>query len=151
MAVTVLGQNPFGTVTSAVLTIEASANTAVLRYTYDPHWLGGSGTLDLVRYKLELQATDDDSGPVEVPFNADYALGAPGPSHVPANSELVLLLIHPEVCLVLRPAQRTVAPMVVNRVPAWERVGYARIPSVFLNSYQIDWMSGSEVRKFHIV
>jgi hypothetical protein len=152
MAVTVPGPNPFGTVTSAILTISASTVTGILRYTYDPHWLGGSGTHDPVRYKLELSATNDyDAVPVEVPFNADYALGAPGPSHVPANSELALLLIHPEVCLVLRPAQRQVAPTVVNGVPAWERVGHARIPRVFLDLYQIDWMSGSEVRKFHIV
>lgn len=152
MAVTVPGQNPFGTVTSAILTIEASANTGILRYTYDPHWLGGAGNHDLVRYKLEFTINRcDTSEAVEVPFDADYSLGAEGPSQVPANSELTLLLIHPKVCLVLRPAQRSVAPIVVNGVPAWERVGHARIPEAFVNYYNIDWMSGSEVRKFHIV
>ena len=152
MAVTVPGQNPFGTVTTAILTIEASATTGTLRYTYDPHWLGGEGKHDPVRYKLELQTSrGDEDETIEVPFDADYSLGADGPSIVPADSELALLLIHPKVCLVLRPAQRTVSPTVVNGVPAWERVGIARISDNLLNYYRIDWMHGSEVRKFHIV
>lgn len=152
MAVTIPGQNPFGTVTSAILTIEASATTATLRYTYDPHWLGGAGEHDPVRYKLELQAPRGDSeSPIEIAFDADYSLGAEGPSLVPADTELTMLLIHPKVCLVLRPARRTVSPMVVNGVPAWERVGVARISENLLNVFRVDWMHGSEVRKFHIV
>jgi hypothetical protein len=152
MAVTVPGQNPFGSVTSAILTIEASANTGTLRYTYDPHWLGGTGKHDPVRYKLELTMTRGDmTEQHEVQFDADYSLGAEGESHVPANSELTLLLIHPKVCLVLRPAQRSVAPTVFNGIPTWERIGHARIPEAYVNYYNIDWMSGSEVRKFHIV
>jgi hypothetical protein len=152
MAVTVPGQNPFGTVTSAILTIEASATTGTLRYTYDPHWLGGGGQHDPVRYKLEIEIARADSREnIEVPFQADYSLGADGPSKVPDETKLTLLLIHPKVCLVLRPAQRDIAPTVVNGVPAWERVGIARISDALLKYYRIDWMSGSEVRKFHIV
>ena len=152
MAVTVAGQNPFGAVTSAILTIEASATTGILRYTYDPHWLGGAGEHDPVHYKLELKTIrGDEIEMTEVPFHADYSLGVEGPSLVPANSKLTLLLIHPKVCLVLRPAQRAVSPIVVNGVPAWERVGIARISDNLLNVFRIDWMHGSEVRKFHIV
>ncbi|KAH6463713.1 hypothetical protein HBI57_054820 [Parastagonospora nodorum] len=152
MAVTVPGANPFGSVASAILTIEASSNIGVLRYTYDPHWLGGAGKHDPVRYKIEVSiARGDAIESHEIPFEADYSLGAEGESHVPADSEVVLLLIHPQVCLVLRPAQRVVAPVVVNGGPAWERIGHARIPEAFVNYYSIDWMSGSEVRKFHIV
>jgi hypothetical protein len=152
MAVTVPGQNPFGTVTSAILTVEASATTGVLRYTYDPYWLGGKGNHDPVRYKLEITTLRGDSTEtVDVPFHADYSLGAAGPSNVAADTELTLLLIHPKVSLVLRPAQRSVAPTIVNGVAAWERVGIARISDALLNYYHIDWMSGSEVRKFHIV
>jgi hypothetical protein len=152
MAVTVPGANPFGTVTSAILTIEASANTGILRYTYDPHWLGGSGTHDPVRYNIELSIARGDAIELqEIPFDADYSLGAEGPSNVPADSEITLLLIHTKVCLVLRPAQREAAPTVVNGVQAWERIGHARIPETFITYYNIDWMSGSEVKKFHIV
>ncbi|KAH8731948.1 heterokaryon incompatibility protein-domain-containing protein [Phaeosphaeriaceae sp. PMI808] len=152
MAVNVPGQNRFGTVTSAILTIEASATTGTLRYTYDPHWLGGKGNHDPVRYKLEITISRYDSNePVEVPFFADYSLGAEGAALVPADSELTLLLIHPKVCLVLRPASRPVAPTIVKGVAAWERVGIARISDALLNYYHIDWMSGSEVKKFHIV
>ncbi|KAH7071302.1 heterokaryon incompatibility protein-domain-containing protein [Paraphoma chrysanthemicola] len=152
MAVTVPGQNPFGTVTSAILTISASATTGTLRYTYDPHWLGGGGQHDPVRYKLEIEiARQDAKENIQVPFHADYSLGAPGPSNVPDEAKLTLLLIHPKVCLVLRPAVRDVAPLVVNGVVAWERVGIARISDALVMYYRIDWMSGSEVRKFHIV
>ncbi|KAH7079529.1 heterokaryon incompatibility protein-domain-containing protein [Paraphoma chrysanthemicola] len=152
MAVTVPGQNPFGTVTSAILTISASATIGTLRYTYDPHWLGGGGQHDPVRYKLEIEiARQDAKENIEVPFHADYSLGAPGPSNVPDEAKLTLLLIHPKVCLVLRPAARDVAPMVVNGIVAWERVGIARISDALVMYYRIDWMSGSEVRKFHIV
>lgn len=162
MAVTVPGQNPFGTVTSAVLTIEASATTATLRYTYDPHWLGGKGDHDPVRYKLELEhgrqqtadVLDDGDQPaetVEIPFLADYALGAVGPSCIPANSQLILLLIHPKVCLVLRHAWRNGSLLEFNGEVAWERVGIARISDAMLNYYRIDWMKNSEVKKFHIV
>jgi hypothetical protein len=152
MAVNVPGQNLYGTVTSAILTIEASAVTGVLRYTYDPHWLGGKGDYDPVRYNLELSAARGGSDEIiEVPLDADYSLGAAGPSLVPDRSELTLVLIHPKICLVLRPAQRPTAPTVVNGVPAWERVGHARIQEALLNYYHFDWMSGSEVKKFHIV
>jgi hypothetical protein len=152
MAVKVPGQNPFGAVSSAVLTIEASATTALLRYTYDPHWLGGKGNHDPVRYKLELTTLRGDSvETVDVPFFADYSLGAEGSSNVAANSQLTLLLIHPKVSLVLRPAQRSVAPTSFNGAATWERVGIARISDALLNYYRIDWMSGSKVEKFHIV
>ncbi|KAF2025486.1 HET-domain-containing protein [Setomelanomma holmii] len=152
MAVTVPGQNPFGTVTSAILTIEASSIKGTLRYTYDPHWLGGAGHHDPVRYKLEIMISRDDAQePVEVPFQADYSLGAIGPSNVPDNWSLTLLLIHPKVCLVLRPAQRDVAPTVVRGEPTWERIGIARISDALVTYYRIDWMIGSSVKKFHIV
>jgi hypothetical protein len=152
MAVTVPGQNPFGTVTSAILTIQASTITCVLRYTYEPHWLGGKGDHDPVRYNLELSAARGDSDEIlEVPFDADYSLGAAGPSLVPDHSELTIVLIHPRICLVLRPAQRPIAPTVVNGAPAWERIGHVRISDALLNYYHFDWMSGSEVKKFHIV
>lgn len=152
MAVTVPGQNPFGTVTSAILTIEASATTATLRYAYGPHWLGGAGDHDPVRYSLELNTSrGDQDETTEIPFDADYSLGAEGSSLVPANTELAMLLIHPKICLVLRPAQRTVAPTVVNGMPTWERVGIVRISENILNVFRIDWMHGSEIRKFHIV
>jgi hypothetical protein len=52
---------------------------------------------------------------------------------------------------VLRPAQRPIAPTVVNGAPAWERIGHVRISDALLNYYHFDWMSGSEVKKFHIV
>lgn len=140
MAVTVPGANPFGSVTSAILTIEASSNIGVLRYIYDPH------------YMIEVSIPRGDAlESHEIPFEADYSLCAEGDSHVPADSEVVLLLIHPQVCLVLRPARPSSAPVVVNGVPAWERIGHARIPEAFVSYYSIDWMSGSEVRKFHIV
>jgi hypothetical protein len=152
MAVTVPGQNIYGTVTSAILTIEASAVTGVLRYTYDPHWLGGKGDYDPVRYNLEFSAARGDSDEtIEVPFDADYSLSAAGPSFVPDHSELTLVLIHPKICLVLRPAQRPTTHTVINGVTAWERIGHARISNALLDYYHFDWMSGSEVKKFHIV
>jgi hypothetical protein len=162
MAVTVPGKNPFGTVTSAVLTIEASATTATLRYIYAPHWLDGKGEHDPVRYKLELEyggqqvvdASDDcaqSAETIDIPFLADYSLGAAGPSCVPADSQLTLLLIHPKVCLVLRHAWRHGSRLEINGEIAWERVGIARISDALLNYYRIDWMKNSKVRKFHIV
>jgi hypothetical protein len=151
MAVTVPGQNPFGAVTSAILTIEASATTATLRYTYAPHWLDGAGAHDFLHYKLEFAPRTNSDVPIGVLFDADYLLSASGTSHVPENSELTLLLIHPKVCLVLRPAQRAVAPTIVNRAITWERVGIARISENLINYYGVDWMAGSEVRRFHIV
>jgi len=140
MAVTVPGANPFGSVTSAILTIEASSNIGVLRYTYDPH------------YMIEVSIAKGDAiEHHQIPFEADYSLDAEGESHVPVDSEVMLLLIHAQVCLVLRPGRRSVAPVVVNGEPAWERIGHARIPEAFVNYYGIDWMNGSEIRKFHIV
>jgi hypothetical protein len=152
MAVNVPGQNPFGAVSSAVLTIEASATTAFLRYKYDPHWLGGKGNHDPLRYKLELTGLRGDSvETMHVPFFADYSLGVAGSSNVAADSQLTLLLIHPKVSLVLRPAQRPAAPTSFNGAPTWERVGIARISDPLMNYYHVDWMSGSKVEKFHIV
>jgi hypothetical protein len=63
--------------------------------------------------------------PIDVLFDADYLLSAVGSSLVPVDSELTLLLIHSKVCLVLRPAQRGVAPTMMNGALAWERVGIA--------------------------
>jgi hypothetical protein len=151
MAVTVPGQNPFGAVTSAILTIEASATTATLRYTYAPYWMDGVGAQDFLHYKLEVASRSESDVPIDVLFDADYLLSAAGTSHVPEDSELTLLLIHPKVCLVLRPAQRAVAPTIVNGAMTWERVGIARISENLVNYYGVDWMYGSEVRRFHVV
>ncbi|OAL04456.1 HET-domain-containing protein [Phaeosphaeriaceae sp. SRC1lsM3a] len=163
MSLTVPGSNPYGTVTSGILTLSASSKPCILHYISSPaHWLPrrinstsstSSAHDPAVRYKLEftVPSADDGAGPIELPFEADYALSVAGESYVPPNTELMLCLVHPEVCLVLRHAQRSVAPRYVNSVQAWERVGHVRIPRTMVEMYGIDWMRGSEVRKFVIV
>lgn len=152
MSVNVPGKNPFGTVSSAILTIEASATTALLRYTYDaPQDMSASamGAQDPMRYALDLKVPAPFNGPeerVEIPFFADYALAAEGLSRVPANAELTMLLIHGEVCLVLRRGST-----MVNGEKAWERVGIARLSDALARLYRIDWMRGSVVGRFCIV
>jgi hypothetical protein len=161
MSLTVPGSNPYGTVTSAILTLSASSKPCILRYISDPiHWLprrlnsnsSNTSQHSIVRYKLDLTIpSPDGSSQIELPFEADYALNATGEGYVPPNTELMLLLIHPEVCLVLRHAQRSVAPKIVNGVQAWERLGHVRISREMVGMYGIEWMGGSEVRKFVIV
>lgn len=165
MSLTVPGSNPYGTVTSAILTLSASSKPCILRYISDPiHWLprrlnSNSSTSSHhgpVRYKLDLAIPSSSSSgggasQIELPFEADYALNVSGEGYVPPNTELMLLLIHPEVCLVLRHAQRSGAPKIVNGVQAWERVGHVRISREMVGMYGIEWMGGSEVRKFVIV
>jgi hypothetical protein len=136
------GKNPFGNLAYALIKGEASTTTATLRYTYSSFWHDGTNKLDLSRYKLTLGA----DGVIELPFWADYALGAEGPGHIPNGSELTLFLVHPRVCLVLLDMG-----LRFSMTPRYRRVGVTRISENMVNYYKIDWMEFSEVKSFTIV
>ncbi|KAF2245985.1 HET-domain-containing protein [Trematosphaeria pertusa] len=153
------GHNPFGAVTSAVLTAEASCTTANLFYTYDSYWYGQTNKHDPMRYKLKVQTSDarrpsldTRADTVEIPFFADYALGIDGPHKVAEGEMVTLLLVHPKVSLVLRRKfDEGRAITVHGGEQAWERIGIARISENLLNYYRVDWMRASEVKRFKIV
>ncbi|KAF1918840.1 hypothetical protein BDU57DRAFT_121749 [Ampelomyces quisqualis] len=87
----------------------------------------------------EVHYTHADPGRYKTPLQHRVARLHPRGRNAP-DAEVVLLLVHLEVCIVLRGARRGVAARVVSGVQAWERVGHVRTPGVFLNSYGIDWM-----------
>jgi hypothetical protein len=155
----VTGHNPFGQIKSGVLTVEASAKTATLLYTYDSYWHGQTNKHDPARYLLSVSTrinnTQDDATPngsdIQVPFFADYALGVEGPNKIEELTVLTLLLVHPKVVLVLKPKIEEGEIVVVDGEMAWERVGIARISEAVGNYYMVDWMRSSEVTKFKIV
>jgi hypothetical protein len=156
--VAVAGQNPFGQIKSGILTVEASAKTATLLYTYDSYWHGQTNKHDPARYLLSVSTRIDnaqDATPngsdIQVPFFADYALGVEGPNKIEELTVLTLLLVHPKVVLVLKPKIEDREIVVVDGEMAWERVGIARISEAVGNYYMVDWMRSSEVTKFKIV
>jgi hypothetical protein len=156
--VDVTGHNPFGQVKSGVLTVEASATTATLLYTYDSYWHGQTNKHDPARYILSIPtrakkaeyATPNDAD-IEVPFFADYALGIDGPHRVPTGTLLTLLLVHPQIALVLKPKLEDGITVMADGEQAWERIGIARISEALGIYYKVDWMRASEVQKFKIV
>lgn len=147
------GRNPFGAVRSAVLIAQASCTTARLRYTYASYWHDQTNAVDLARYQLSIHNTS--AGAVEIPFFADYALGAEGSDKVPEGETVTLLLVHPKVSLVLRRRPQTggdgPGAALHWAEGRWERIGIARISENLLNYYFVDWMKGSTVETFRIV
>ena len=137
------GSNPFGNLKAASLKGRASMAAAILYYVYDTFEHGGTGDLDLTKYKLSVPTGCEESS--EVAFHADYMLGAQGPQNLPNNCVLFLLLVHPQVALVVQE---------VNPDPErsmYRRIGIARFSEDTLNYYGIDWMKGSDVRSFTLL
>lgn len=140
------GQNPFGSVTFGLLTVEASTIQAELQYTINSYyWTGESSTSDISRYKLLIK------GGSELPFFADYALAAEGPRKIPDGTQLTLLLVHPKVCLVLYPKMFNGVPLMFDGEAVMQRIGIVRISETLVRYYNIDWMKGSETKKLRIL
>ena len=116
---------------------------AILYYVYDTFEHGGTGDLDLTKYKLSVPTGCEESS--EVAFHADYMLGAQGPRNLPNNSVLFLLLVHPQVALVVQEVDPD------PERATYRRIGIARFSEDTLNYYRIDWMKGSDVRSFTLL
>ncbi|KAJ4371276.1 hypothetical protein N0V83_004493 [Neocucurbitaria cava] len=140
------GQNPFGSVTFGLLTVEASTIQAQLQYTINSYyWTGESSTSDTSRYKLLIE------GGSELPFFADYALAAEGPRKILDGTQLTLLLVHPKVCLVLYPKMFNGVPLMFDGEAVMQRIGIVRISETLVRYYSVDWMKGSEKKKLRIL
>jgi hypothetical protein len=142
------GQNPLGSVTHAVLTVEASSTIASLKYIRDSFWHERTNNLNLSRYSLSL---DPGVNPqVELPFFADYPLAVEGPRQIPENTIVNLLLVHPRVALVLVPVPNA-AGSEDEEESTWKRIGIVRISNELASLYRVDWMKFSSVKRFRIV
>lgn len=122
-----------------MLSVEASATTATLQYTYDSFGISRTNRLDLTHYTLQISTSLFESSTIEVPLFADYPLGLPGPNCIADGSELQLLEVH---------LSKAIALYRVFQV--WRRIGIARISDTLVNTYHVDWMTLSSVQQFDI-
>ena len=141
------GQNPYGSVSRAVLMVEASCVTATLLYADSPYW-GGGQTKDLLRYMLHVHGC-------EIQFFPDYAIGVEGPHRIESATKVKLLFIHPEVSLVLKPSitadeARTNEEEIIEEI-LWERIGILRASEIMTRSYRMNLLEGSQVESLRIV
>ncbi|KAK3902817.1 heterokaryon incompatibility protein-domain-containing protein [Staphylotrichum tortipilum] len=132
------GRNPFGEVApGGNVIIEGYLLSAKVQYVRTRPWLTGSSRaeeLDPLKYEVHFA--------LDLPLLADHVLSEEGPHHVPDGTEVSMLLVHPDVCLVLMPSQGVVTP------PAWatyRRIGIVRQPAAYAQVYTgaVDWMVGS--------
>jgi hypothetical protein len=147
-----VGQNLYGSVLYASLTVEASSTTATVKYIYDTYGHDGLLTPNLSRYMLSfvalvgLHMKELNEVDIELPFFADYQLAAEGQYHVPNNKVVSLLLVHPRVALVLLQVSDGPRDPVLCR-----RIGIVRISIEMASLYDVDWMGRSSVQKFTII
>jgi hypothetical protein len=160
------GKNPFGEVIEAVITVESYSRTATVQYVYDSQPGSTSLVSDPLRYNLALEG-------VTVPFFADYGLNSEQDRHkVFNNTEVTLLLIHPQVALVVMPRinhgnslpaekgqsksrfKRYLSKLPTkekSKVGLWQRIGIARASDTLLDLYQTDWMREAKISQFKLV
>ena len=137
-AVVPKGQNPFGEVSSAEVAVEGLICPVRLQYVWTQSWPAKGpyeSVHDPFQYKILFK------GGLELPFFADHILSEQRADYLDHDAELDLLLIHPDVCLVLRPLWQ-------NRggYPAYRRVGIFRQPEALESVYGdgVNWMEGSD-------
>ncbi|KAF1847959.1 HET-domain-containing protein [Cucurbitaria berberidis CBS 394.84] len=158
--VRVPGKNPYGSVESGVLTLEASAVPATLQ---NPFYYLSTGALRpdhdrmdwidqyRVHYRVEIEHGDAHDANIYVNIFADYHFSQPGPAEICEGTEVMLLLVHPDVALVLRRKSRAGEYTYIEGEPAWERIGIARVSDELSGHGTIDWMMYSQVQTFRIV
>jgi hypothetical protein len=145
------GRNPLGSVARAILIVEASSTTAILKYVRDSFWHGGTNKINLLRYSLTIDAFDprtEFTSEVDLPFFADYPLAVEGPRQVAENTVVSLLLVHPRVALVL---VLVAAGSECGNEDVWRRIGIVRMSNELVSLYNVDWMRSSTVERFKIV
>jgi hypothetical protein len=95
-----IGTNPYGRLHSGSLIIDGFLTTAYLDYALTA---GNQQRSDSLKYELRVNGRMEVLHRIALPFFADYILMEKGPRHIPDDTELYLILVHPSVCLVLTP------------------------------------------------
>ena len=141
-------KDPFGSISSATLVLVRHLQPAILKYVYTRQGIGsgsGYGRREVDKLKYEIQI-----GFIELPFFADYVLCEEGKYHIEEHHQLYMVVVHPDVCLVLRKTASAVdlwmGALLSNEndllVSTYERVGIVKQPRAFLDTYLLDWMAG---------
>ncbi len=133
------GRNPFGEVApGGNVIVEGYLLSAKVQYVRTRPWLTGSSRaeeLDPLKYEVHFA--------LDLPLLADHVLSEEGPHHVPDGTDVSMLLVHPDVCLVLMPSQQGVVTPLARAT--YRRIGIVRQPAAFAQVYTgaVDWMVGS--------
>lgn len=147
--VKVPGKNPFGSVKSAVLVVEASYTNASLG------WLSystGYSETEYGKYQYKVNiCIDSEESPASIPMLADYSLHMEGAHQMAEGEHVSVLLVHPHVSLVLRPVIHGGRHVRMDGHSVWARIGIVRLSSGFEDQTALDWMRDSDVGRFHIV
>ncbi|KAK3389990.1 hypothetical protein B0H63DRAFT_106208 [Podospora didyma] len=88
---------------------------------------------------------------LDLPLLADHVLSELAPQHLPDKSELCMLLVHPDVCLVLALAGTGLNDRI--GYVTYRRFGFVRQPTAYSQIYSgaVDWMVGSMGESIRIV
>jgi hypothetical protein len=137
-SVELLGENPYGEVSSGEIVVHGHLQTASLQYVYS-----GGSVRELDPFKYGVICHDEDR--LELPFFADYILCEQGLYCLGDREEVYLLLVHPDVCLVLHGLDQF-----RRGVPIFRRIGVIRqgYSSIYSRN---NWMRGSRERKLILV
>jgi hypothetical protein len=156
--VTMAGQNPFGEIVSASLTITTYFATAVIENTYSPALHPHTNARDPSLYALNVEVYQPymriapesvESIILNSTFFPDHVYTVDGPHRVRPGQEVKMLILHDKIALVLRRKFRTYPDSHDSGV--WERIGIARLSDTMVHTYKIDWMSNDRLETFHIV
>jgi hypothetical protein len=156
--VTMAGQNPFGEIVSASLTVKSHYATAVLETMYTPRRHSHTNALEPSRYTLKVDLYQPymrhapgsvESIVLDSAFFPDHVYTVDGPHKVNAGQEVKVLLLHTKIALVLREKFKIVADRHDSGV--WERIGIARLSDTMVHTYKIDWMGSAHLGTFHII
>ncbi|KAF2111868.1 heterokaryon incompatibility protein-domain-containing protein [Lophiotrema nucula] len=136
------GLNPFGAVKFASLAVVASAIEVEVSLEEEHR--------SPDNYHLVIEIPEVKHAPAyPIRFYPDHPLTLPVKfkkltgNEPPARYEVVLLLVHQEVCLVLQQKHKN--------YNLWKRIGIVRLPEILLQFYKVEWMRESRRRQFLIV
>jgi hypothetical protein len=148
------GRNPFGEIASAAIVVRARLLKARLKNRTSAASSLATGKAFQQIYELQIEILhpgDKRSGgvrdTVDLPFFADYILSddKSNPHIIPLESEILLLALFPDICLVLAFAKQ------LKGIDVYHRIGIVKRPSAFRDVYKIDWMTDASLFTVAIV
>lgn len=144
------GRNPYGEVSSVILTVAGLAQSAT--FLVDSAAPSTKGESQPLMYGVDIKFTLGGRGArasvhsVRLPFFADYNLTSGGPYNVPDNSTVLLLMLFKDISLVL-----VKEPVLLKGVEVYRRIGLLRLAEEYTLRYGVSLSDGSQRKIITII
>ena len=148
--ITRTGRNPYGEVSSAVLTVmgltrpaRLSDDSAVLPTKEESYPLPLKVEINFDHGKWKVPPTVSS---LTLPFFADYDLTSEGPNKIPANSKVLLLALFEDISVVLIKEQFS-----MKGVEVYRRIGILKLSEEYMLMYGLSLGQGSQRRIITVI